>query len=502
MPSQSQSSTVHHLKQSDPTDCSQVIAVDLDGTLVLTDTLYESILQLFMQAVFSILMFPLWLLQGKAAFKSKIAERVSLNPALLPYNQALIDWLIEQRASGKKIVLTTAADQRIATAVAEHVGLFDEVIASDGTINNASSNKSQLLDERFGKNCWDYAGNSQVDLAVWKAANSAIVVNASAAVLQKAQQQGNVSFVLPARKVTALDWLKVVRLHQWLKNILLFIPLLAAHQIANLDALSTLLVAFISFSFCASAVYIANDLLDLDSDRQHPRKRLRPFASGVVPVQIGCLLAPILALLSLVLAQWVGDAFTAWLVFYFVVTTAYTLGLKKLVLVDCLTLACLYTLRIIAGAAAVSVDLSFWLLAFSVFIFLSLAFVKRFVELQAQADACSNTAHGRGYMVSDQSLIQTLGATAGYAAVLLLTLYLHSDSVLNLYAQPELIWLVVPLMLFWVSWIWMKAHRGQMHDDPIVFAIKDKASLAVTLLVLLSFVLASKGFANCCLKQL
>jgi 4-hydroxybenzoate polyprenyltransferase len=476
MPPKSQPFKISHLKQSDLTANSQVIAVDLDGTLVMTDTLYESILQLFKQAVFSVLLLPLWLMQGKAAFKSKIAERGSLNPALLPYNQALIDWLIEQRASGKKIVLTTAADQRIANSVAEHLGLFDEVLASDGTTNNASSNKSQLLDQRFGQNCWDYAGNSQDDLAVWKVANSAIVVNANAAVLQKAQQKGNVSLVLPAKKVTLLDWLKVIRLHQWLKNLLLFIPLLAAHQVGNLDALSMLLVAFISFSFCASAVYIANDLLDLDSDRQHPRKCLRPFASGVVPVNIGCLLAPILALFSLVLALWVGHAFTAWLVVYFGVTTAYTLWLKKLVLVDCLTLAGLYTLRITAGAAIVSVKLSFWLLAFSVFIFLSLAFVKRFAELQAQAEAGSNTAHGRGYIASDKSLIQSLGVTAGYTAVLVLALYLQSDTVLLLYAQPEMIWFAVPLMLFWVSWIWMKAHRGQMHDDPLVFAVKDRSS--------------------------
>lgn len=497
MPVHPLSSSALHVKPSENLSAaSQVIAVDLDGTLVLTDTLHESLLLLVKQAFFSIFLLPLWLMQGKAAFKSKIAERVSLNPALLPYNQALIDWLIEQRESGKKIVLTTAADQRIANAVAEHVGFFDQVLASDGTTNNASSNKSQLLDERFGQNCWDYVGNAQADLAVWRAANSAIVVNASAAVLQKAQQEGNVSLVLTATKVIALDWLKVTRLHQWLKNLLLFIPLLAAHQFGNLEALSTLVVAFISFSFCASAVYIANDLLDLDSDRQHPRKRHRPFASGVVPVHIGFILAPALALLSLVLALWVGNAFTAWLVFYFAVTTAYTLWLKKLVLVDCLTLAGLYTLRIIAGAAAVSVALSFWLLAFSVFIFLSLAFVKRFAELQAQADAGSNSAHGRGYMVSDQSLIQTLGVTAGYAAVLVLALYLHSDSVLNLYAQPELIWLAVPLMLFWVSWIWLKAHRGEMHDDPIVFTVKDKASLFVATLVLLSFILASKGFVN------
>ena len=486
--------------QVNPSDnrsaASQVIAVDLDGTLVLTDTLHESLLLLLKQACFSIFLLPLWLMRGKAAFKSNLADRVALDAALLPYNRTLIDWLTEQRASGKKIVLTTAADQRIANAVAEHVGLFDEVLASDGKTNNASSNKNHLLDKRFGQNCWDYAGNSKVDLAVWSAANQAIVVNADNVIVKKAKQHGNVSLVLPATRVTSFVWLKVIRLHQWLKNLLLFIPLLAAHQISSIESLSTLLVAFISFSFCASAVYIANDLLDIDSDRQHPRKRLRPFASGIVPIHFGFVLAPSLVTLSLFLALWVGHAFTAWVVFYFALTTAYTLWLKKLVLVDCLTLAGLYTLRIIAGAVVVPVALSFWLLVFSVFIFLSLAFVKRFAEIQTQADAGSTITHGRGYMVSDQLLIQTLGVTAGHAAVLVLALYLHSDSALTLYAQPELIMLAIPLMLFWISWIWLKAHRGLMHDDPIVFAIKDKASLIVVALVFVSFFFASKGFAS------
>jgi 4-hydroxybenzoate polyprenyltransferase/phosphoserine phosphatase len=496
MPQHSATYAAVHPVTFDDQSESQVIAVDLDGTLVLTDTLHESVLAFLKEKFFLILLLPIWLLRGKAAFKSKLVDCVSLNAALLPYNRALIDWLIGQRASGKKIVLTTAADQRIANAVSQHIGLFDEALGSDGKTNNASENKSKLLDERFGPNNWDYVGNSKADLAVWKSANQAIVVNASQSVVKQAKQNGNVSFVIPATPVAFIDWLKVIRVHQWLKNLLLFIPLLAAHQIDNLEALWVLAVAFVASSFCASAVYIANDLLDLDSDRQHPRKRLRPFASGTVPIYIGSFLAPMLALLSLAMAWWVSHAFTLWLVGYFVATCAYTLWLKKLVLVDCLTLAGLYTLRIIAGAAAVYIALSFWLLAFSVFIFLSLAFVKRFAELQAQADAGSTKAHGRGYMVSDQSLIQTLGVTAGYAAVLVLALYLHSDSVLTLYAQPELIWLAVPLMLFWVSWIWLNAHRGQMHDDPIVFAIKDKASLSVAGLVLMSFVIASKGFAN------
>ena len=475
---------------NDISSYSKVIVVDLDGTLVLSDTLHESILLLLKQTSVSILFMPFWLFLGKAAFKSKLAESVALNVDLLPYNQELIEWLIKQRASGKKIVLSTAADYRIANAVAQHLGLFDQVFASEGKNNNAGSNKRMLLDQRLGSNSWDYAGNSKVDLDVWRAANHAIVVNADDIIVKKANQIGNVRLVIPPIAVTPDVWLKVIRMHQWLKNLLLFIPLLAAHQISDFDAMTTLLIAFISFSFCASAVYIANDLLDLDSDRQHPRKRLRAFARGIVPIKAGFFLALTLAFLSLFMSLAVGSDFTAWLLFYFAVTTAYSLWLKKLVLVDCLTLAGLYTIRVVAGAAAVSVTLSFWLLAFSVFIFLSLAFVKRFAELDTQIEAGSNKAHGRGYLVSDKSLIQTLGVTAGYAAALVLALYLQSDSVLALYSQPKLIWLAVPLMLFWVSWIWMKAHRGQMHDDPIVFAINDKVSLSVAALIVLCFLMA------------
>jgi len=284
--------------------------------------------------------------------------------------------------------------------------------------------------------------------------------------------------------------------HQWLKNVLLFVPLLAAHQIGNIQSLSTLILAFISFSLCASAVYMTNDLLDLESDRRHPRKRNRPFAAATLPIAAGAVIAPLFAITSLALGALVGSAFLAWLIVYFGLTTAYSLALKRIALVDCLTLAALYTLRIIAGAAAVSVILSFWLLAFSVFIFLSLAFVKRYAELQVQAQAGNSHAHGRGYAVSDAPLVQTLGIAAGYSAVLVLALYLHSETVTALYAQPVLIWFAVPLLLFWISWVWLKAHRGEMHDDPIVFAIKDKASLAIAGLTAAAFVLATKGIGT------
>jgi 4-hydroxybenzoate polyprenyltransferase len=317
------------------------------------------------------------------------------------------------------------------------------------------------------------------------------VVNASDAITKQAAQVATVSKVFPPQSVTLSHWLKMLRVHQYLKNLLLFVPLLAAHQLSDVQSLSRLILAFVSFSLCASAVYMANDLFDLESDRKHLRKRHRPFACAALPIKVGVVLAPLFVIASLLLGLVVGTAFTAWLVVYFSLTCAYSLWLKRLALIDCLTLAALYTLRIIAGAAAVAITLSFWLLAFSVFIFLSLAFVKRYAELQVQADAGNSHAQGRGYAVTDAPLIKTLGITAGYAAVLVLALYLHGETVVQLYKTPFLIWFAVLTLLFWISWVWMKAHRGEMHDDPIVFAIKDKASLIAAALIAASFVLAS-----------
>lgn len=473
------------------TSGAKVIAIDLDGTLTLTDTLHESVMRLVRDRPLSVFALPVWLLKGKAHLKAKITDRICLNPALLPYNAEFLEWLKAQKAAGHQLVLCSATDRRIAESVAQHLGLFDQVIASDGKTNIAGHHKRATLDQTFGTAGYDYAGNSSADTPVWEGARAAVVVNAKDSVVKQAQAVSQVETIIPPSKGSISVWRKVFRVHQWLKNLLLLIPLLAAHQLGNVHALETLLLAFVSFSACASAVYITNDLLDLDSDRQHPRKCKRPFASGAVPILYGALLAPLLMVLALGLAAFVGHVFFGWLIAYFVLTTAYSLSLKRYALIDCLTLAGLYTLRIIAGAAAVGVTLSFWLLAFSTFIFLSLAFVKRYAELQVQAAHGSTSAHGRGYSVSDAPLIQTLGITAGYASVLLLALYLNSETVVQLYTQPQIIWLAVPVMLFWISWVWLKAHRGQMHDDPIVFAIKDKASLFVGLLLASIFAAAS-----------
>nr|WP_274380810.1 UbiA family prenyltransferase [Dyella acidiphila] len=454
------------------------MVVDLDGTLIHSDMLHESTLKVLRERPLDVLRIPFWLLQGKAVLKSRLAERMALDPHLLPYNGALLEWLKQQRASGRKLVLCTASDSRIAQVIADHLGIFDEVIASDGATNQAGQQKAETLQARFGKTGFDYAGNSSADLKVWKHARHGIVVNASAGLATQAKAVCEIEQVFPAPSAGLSTWSRALRVHQWMKNVLLFMPLLAAHQLTNVQAWKDLLLAFIAFSLCASSVYISNDLLDLDSDRQHLRKRKRPFASGTLPVFLGVLVSPLLLAASLVLAAQIGTSFFHWLLLYFALTLAYSFGIKRLMLLDCLTLAMLYTIRIVAGAAAAGLTLSFWLLAFAVFLFLSLAFLKRYAELESQSLQGNTKAHGRGYYTSDAPLLQTLGVAASYASVLVLALYLNSEAVTKLYRTPEFVWGAVPIMAFWVSWMWMQAHRGNMHDDPVVFALKDKASLA------------------------
>jgi len=453
------------------------LVVDLDGSIISTDMLHESALRAFRHHPLDIFRIPLWLFKGKAALKRILASRVTFDPGSLPYNQELLSWLRQQKADGRTLVLCTASDRTIADAVAAHLGIFDEVIASDGFTNLAGKYKAKLLEQRFGHSGFDYVGNSSADLAVWECADRAVVVNASADLTKKVAAVCKVQQIFSRELFGLMTFLNVLRVHQWLKNLLLFVPVVAAHQLMVTDNLATLVLAFFSFSICASSVYIVNDLFDLESDRLHLHKRTRPFASGQVPVWMGVVLAPLLFVASLILGVYVGGNFIAWLLFYFLVTCAYSWGIKRLALLDCVALAMLYTLRIIAGAAAAGLAMSFWLLAFSVFLFLSLAFVKRYAELGLQRLTGKESTYGRGYLTSDAPLIQALGIASGYAAVLVLALYINSDAVVKIYRAPEYIWGAIPIMLFWISWMWLQAHRGNMHDDPLVFAVKDKTSL-------------------------
>ncbi|WP_222622883.1 UbiA family prenyltransferase [Ramlibacter cellulosilyticus] len=470
------------------------LVVDLDGTLVRTDMLHETSLRVLRDTPWDLWRIPVWLPQGKAVVKQNLATRARFDPQHLPYHEPLLAWLREQKAAGRKLVLCTASDMAVAQSVAGHLGIFDEVMASDGSQNLGGKVKAASLVERYGDRGFDYVGNSTADIPVWRHSRRAIVVNAPAALAVKAGGLCEVEKVFPGLPMGLRVWGRVLRVHQWLKNLLLFMPLLAAHELGNSGAWMALVLAFVSFSLCASSVYIFNDLLDLESDRAHPRKKARPFAAGAVPVWKGLVLSVALLAASYGLATRVGGNFLPWLSFYFVLTCAYSWILKRLMLVDCLALAMLYTVRVVAGAAAAGLSLSFWLLAFSVFLFLSLSFVKRYAELEVQLHSGKRKAHGRGYYTTDAPLVQTLGITAGYGAVLVLALYLNSDAVLRLYGTPEIMWGAVPVLLFWVSWMWMQAHRGKMHDDPLVFAVKDKASLAAGVAFALVLALGSLGW--------
>ncbi len=470
------------------------LVVDLDGTLLRTDTLHEQALILAKTQPLKTLLLPSWLMGGKANLKQRLAQQVSLDPTTLPYNGPLLDWLQSERHAGRRIVLCTAADARTAQAIVQHLGIFDEVMASDGKTNLGAARKAESLQQRFGHQGFDYVGNSRDDLPVWQAARQAVVVNAPASVVKAAQEHGNVGQVMPNRAPTLRDIAKMMRLHQWLKNLLLFVPLLAAHQFTQGAAWCHVLLAFFSFSLCASAVYISNDLLDLASDRLHPRKRRRPFASGAVPVAWGVVISPLLALVSMALALAVGTHFLAWLAVYFALTCWYSVTLKRLVLLDCMTLACLYTLRIIAGGAASALPLSPWLLAVSGFVFLSLSFLKRHTELRPLVERGETAAaHGRGYIAQDAVLVQMFGVAAGYASAVVLALYLHGNTVQALYRQPHAILVTVGVLVYWISWMWLQSHRGEMHDDPVVFAVKDKISLACGAVFVASLAAAKLG---------
>jgi 4-hydroxybenzoate polyprenyltransferase/phosphoserine phosphatase len=463
------------------------LVVDLDGTLLLTDVLHESSVRLLRNRPLQVLALPLQLRAGKAPLKQFIAERVDVQVETLPYNEALLAWLREQRGKGRQLVLCTASNDKFARQVAAHLGIFEEVMASDARDNLGGEQKAAALVQRFGRGGFDYAGNARADLPIWAGARRAIVVSNDQSLVSAVQAVEEVTCAFAPTPPRADEWRSSLRLQQWLKNLLLFAPALAAHQVGDAGALAQLLLAFLAFGLCASGTYIINDLLDLESDRLHPRKRQRPLASGRITIFDGILAALALLAAGLGLAALTSGPFLLCVLFYLLLTGSYSWWLKRLVLLDCITLSMLYTLRIVAGAAALQMGLSFWLLAFSVFLFLSLAFVKRYAEIEVQVLAGREELHGRGYRTSDAPLVQTLGIAAGFAAALVFSLYLNSEQILLLYATPEIVWGAVVVLVYWISWMWLQAHRGQMHDDPLVFAIKDPASLvagAVFLLVL------------------
>ena len=469
------------------------LVVDLDGTLIKTDLLFESANQFITRHPFRLATIFGWFIQGKSYLKAQLAKNYSIDVTSLPYNHNLISWLSEQHQLGRKIILATATHKLLAQAVANHLGFINEVLATNGNVNLKENEKRDLLINKYGKRGFDYIGNDVADFPVWRSANVAYVVSSSPAFIKRVGTIGNLAQNFSSERSSPIHSLvKALRPHQWVKNILIFVPLLAAQHIGNLVSDIQALIAFGLFCLTASSVYLLNDLVDVQDDRHHHRKKHRPFAAGNLSLVTGWLIWPLLLVISFGLAWFLLPAnFVVAIAIYFVLTLAYSLRLKQTAIIDVLTLASLYTLRIIAGAAAISVPLSFWLLTFSMFIFLSLAFIKRFSELKSARQAnIHGLLRGRGYEHQDLELVSTMGVGSGYLAVLVLALYIQDSRTNELYHTPQLIWLACPILLFWISRAWLITHRGQMHDDPIVFAIKDRMSWLVGLCFLSVFAFA------------
>lgn len=471
--------------------------VDLDGTLIRTDLTFESLLSVLKRAPWTFFLLPLWLLKGKSHLKDQLARRAHLDTTVLPYNPAVVELTRAARNAGRTTVLVTGSHEQLAQRIAEDLSLFDKVLATQAGTNLIGSNKARRLDEVFGQGNYEYVANAHVDLAVWRSAAAAVTVNAPRRVVRQVVAMGKPHKDLPAAGNPLRVWLRAIRIQQWVKNSLLFVPILTAHEVLNLEAVVNGLIAFVCFGACASATYIVNDLLDLDADRHHHKKKNRPFAAGTLSVQWGLVSIVGLMLTSLLLALTLPLGFQLSLLAYLVTTLLYSLWLKRVASLDVLVLAGLYTLRIIAGGFATGIDLSFWLLAFSMFIFLSLAIVKRVAELvevrkrETAAKATLGKLRGREYDTEDIPVLQSLGTSSAYLAVLVLALYIHSTEVFELYRQPEILWLIAPLLLLWVTRLWVVTARGYMDEDPIFYAVKDPETWATGAAVVLIMLAAT-----------
>lgn len=467
-----------------------VLAVDLDGTLIGSDMLHETFWSALARDPRTPVLAALALGQGRAALKRALAARAEIAVETLPYRAEVCARVEAWRAAGGRTALVTAADQALADRIAAHLGIFDEAHGSDGETNLKGAAKAAALTARFGARGFAYMGDAPADLAVWEAAGQAITVGADAGLRARAEALGVPVDHLEIAPPAPAAYLRALRPHQWLKNVLVFLPMLAAHQLTALTLVQSVL-AFLAFSAVASAVYLLNDLLDLSADRAHPRKRCRPFASGAVPIAHGGAMAGGLLLLGGAVALGLGVAFLWALLLYLLITTAYSLALKRQVVIDICVLAGLYTMRLIAGGAATGIPLSVWLLAFSIFFFFALAAVKRQAELVDGAARGVLSASGRGYRTDDLPVVTMMALASGYLSVLVMALYVNAPAVSLLYSFPEALWGISAVLLYWISRMVLVTHRGQMHDDPVVFAVRDPVSLAAGGLILGLAVLAS-----------
>lgn len=446
---------------------SRPLVTDLDGTLCRTDTLWENFLAALRKCWWLPFAAIVWVAQGRQHFKQRLADIALPEAKLLPWNAAVLAAVRTARAEGRRCILATAANEKIARACADELGLFDEVLASDGSVNLKGARKAEALVSQFGESGFDYIGDSRADLPVW--AHAAGKFSTSALIPPGGSRIGIESDRSPLKR-----WTKLLRVRHWVKNVLVFVAPVAAHQWANPQAWQAAILTFVAFCFVCSAVYVVNDLFDLASDREHPSKRMRPLAAGELSLAAAAAVAIFLLLTGAIVALLAGALPALVILLYVVVNAAYTLQLKRIPVFDVFCLAGLYTLRIVAGAVAVQVPLSTWLVAFSVFAFLSLALLKRAADIARLAP--EELLPGRGYSERDAAFVDGLGVSTAIASCLVLALYVASDQVASMYAQPLWMWGLVMVILLWLARMWRMAMNGTMDDDPVLFATRDAVS--------------------------
>lgn len=461
------------------------LIVDLDGTLIRSDLLYESIILYLKNKPYKLFTLLSWLFKGKAAFKERLAKEISINVSTLPYNDLVLKHIHESRRAGCRIILATASHKILASQVSEHLKLFDDVLSSSQDINLAGINKRDALLRLFGEGNFDYIGNSHDDLPVWQVSRNAIVVNAPNNLFNKVQKISKNAIKLEWTNNTLHTWMQAFRIHQWSKNLLVFIPLFASHRYTEGSSLLESTISFVCFCLCASSIYLLNDFIDLDNDRNHYHKRNRPFAAGNLSVRMGMFAACWLFATGIGLGlMTLSTNFSLALFTYCALSIAYSLLLKSMIIVDVIILASLYTLRIIAGTFSLNLSLSFWLLIFSIFFFFSLALLKRYTEIFNTIKNTDNKLiNGRGYQTGDKDIISSLGVSSGFTALLVLMLYLHDPLISQFYVNPKILWLTCPIFLFWLSRLWILAHRGKLNEDPVLFALRDLPSISLITLI-------------------
>ena len=466
------------------------LCVDLDGTLVLTDTMWEAFFALIKQEPTHIFSTMWHIKYGRGYGKHKIAAKTSVEPNLLPYNTPLLNWIKAEKASGRKIYLVTGSNEKFAHAVADYLGIFDGVIASTHKRVMSGPDKADALTTQFGDKGFAYAGNSTADLPAWKAADEIILVNTSKAVEALAKQLGPVTKTFPGEALTARLILRAIRWHQWIKNILLFVPVLTAHELMNPSAMVNAALGFISFSAIASAVYVMNDLTDTTADRQNAYKKHRPIAAGRLSPQAAMKIGAVLGVTSIGVALLLPASFLLVIALYILINIAYSLKLKRVIGLDVLIITSLYVLRIFAGSAATGITTSPWLFIFAAGVFLSLALVKRVSEI-INAEVQGSNKSGRAYTSDHLPLLTRIGSISMYASLVVLILYIQNPTVQVLYRVPMLLWLLVPMFWVWMYRVWRITKAGQMHEDPTVFTGKDPASILAGVVAITIVFLAS-----------